>query len=291
LGLKTEKPGVKSWVRNGGQTEILGAHIYPLCTEKLTPMIRVEDAVFSGACIRETNFCNKDWPSYYTDKIIEEQNGTVDTLTHGETPLRGLGSGKGYSLYTSYIPGRDYPGDPVNLEAEAQGWNLVFLEWEHSGENIDGFILQRKLDDHFITIDTLSPDLREYLDTGLPPITEIDYRIIAFNTDGYSRNSNNATATTPVISVNPCKDPEQQGIRIFPNPSTGTIHLNLDQVFDGQPLNIVLYHVCGQLMFRNALEYYRNMEIYFGDVSEGQYLLIVNVREGTFHQPLSIFKH
>jgi len=288
LGLKTEKAGVKSWVSNGGRTEILGAHIYPQCTEKLTPMIRVDDALFSGACIRETNFCNKEWPSYYTNLIIEEQDGVIDTLKHGDAPLVGLAGGKGYALYTSHVPGPDYPEDPFELEASAAGWNIVHLTWAHPGGDFKGFILQRKIDDYFITIDSLDSGMREYWDTPVPPITRMYYRIMAFNDDGFSRFSNIANTKTPVVSAPEKPASADNPFKIYPNPARDNLRIEFTGEDRELPLQLSIFTITGLDVFTRKIHPPGLNRIELPDLPAGTYIIVVKVDQDRFYRKLTL---
>lgn len=99
LGLKTEKANICVDTLNGGRTEVLGAHIYAQGGPKTTPMLRIQDASASFACVRETNWSAA---KQYTDYVSETFNGVTRVLRKTEAPRGGAGTGRVLPLYVGY---------------------------------------------------------------------------------------------------------------------------------------------------------------------------------------------
>jgi len=92
LGLKTERGNVVVKTENGGQSEILGGHIYSTTGEKTHPMFEIVESAFSVAGLAERNF--NGYP--YQTWITETQSGVTKTLAASEVVNRGN------FYYTSY---------------------------------------------------------------------------------------------------------------------------------------------------------------------------------------------
>lgn len=288
LGLKTESFGLKSWVCAGGKTEILGAHIYPQCTEKLTPMFRIDDASFSGACIRETNFCNKEWPAYYTRYIVERQRMISDTLYHDDAPSKGNGSGRAYSLYVSYIDGIDYPSEPYGMTATPGGHDRINLSWNSDGLQTDGYIIERRIEKTFVPLDTIFGTEYFYNDTGLLPTWTYGYRVVAFNQDGYSLYSNEDEATTSAVSTRIPKKDDAGLFRIFPNPVNGKLFIEPSIPLQNLLTGIEIYNQSGMLVLRKQILLTDSVSLDLPNLPEGIYVVRLMSQAGSVIQPLVI---
>ena len=89
------------------------------------------------------------------------------------------------------------PAKPTNLFASASSSTEIKLSWTDNSNNEDGFKLERKTSGgSFAEIKTLSPNSVSFTDSGLNTDTTYYYRIRAYNVDGYSDYSNEASSTT-----------------------------------------------------------------------------------------------
>lgn len=269
LGLKTESYGLKSWVLNGGSTEILGAHVYPQCTEKTTPMFKVENAKFSGAGIRETNYCNKETPRYYLEYIEETQNNITRVFSHDDAPAIGGGNGRGYSLYTSHVDGLEYPGNIDTLKAETIGSDRIRLSWEQVTGSTLGYYLERKFGTYWIMIDTIPETTSSYVDEGLSENTIYSYRLQAYNANGITAFSNIATDTTFI--QNDIDLEKNVTVNIFPVPAKNILTIELNSSSTGLE-NIKVFSLDGRIQLvqeiRNPVE-----TIELASFDEGMYIL------------------
>ncbi len=262
LGLKTESYGIKSWVQNGGRTEILGAHIYPQCTFKLTPMMEIDDAYYSGACIRETNYCNKDYPSYYTQYVVETQGEVSDTLYHDDAPVKGSGSGRAYGLYVSSTEGLSLPAWITDLSYTATGTNTIELTWTKDAVNTTGYILQRTDSGLFRDIDTINSSVNSFTDTGLDPDTYYYYRIKSYNDDEFTSISNTVTVNiNNPVSVQPNRTGHLSSFTIYPNPGREQFTLRLKEPASGD-LTLRVFNQMGKVIL--SRQYASSGPISFG---------------------------
>jgi uncharacterized repeat protein (TIGR01451 family) len=93
---------------------------------------------------------------------------------------------------------------PSGLTATAASTNRIDLSWADNSSNEDGFEIERAADDGgspdaWSQIATVSANVTNYSDSGLPPGTKYWYRVRAYNTSGSSDYSNQASAATPAL--------------------------------------------------------------------------------------------
>ena len=106
------------------------------------------------------------------------------------------------------------PNKPTDLFASASSSTEIKLSWTDNSDNEDGFKVERKTSGgSFTEIKILTVNSTTYTDTGLTPNTTYYYRIRAYNTDGNSDYSNEASATTQ-------KEVESTIIRLYIDKTT-----------------------------------------------------------------------
>lgn len=238
LGLKVEKFGIKVKTTNNGTTEIIGAHIYPQCTPKTTPLFVDDNSTVSIANMRETNHCNP--PATYDIYVQEIVDGVTEDFLKTETNSGGWGSGKGMILYTGFkgeanpaMP----PAAPTSLSATQLSANEMQLTWNDNAVNEDGYVIEyRNIGGDFAHIDSVEPGNSYIHETSFPSFTVLEYRIRAFNEHGSSPWSPYAeviTMSSPSdilqqvnhMSINISKDNE--GNIQVENRTVETVYFNL----------------------------------------------------------------
>ncbi|WP_445736018.1 fibronectin type III domain-containing protein [Mariniflexile sp.] len=88
------------------------------------------------------------------------------------------------------------PVAPSNLAVSEILGTTVKLSWTDNATNENGFRVERKKDNTYITVATLAADDTSYADKDLNPLTAYTYRVIAFNAAGSSDYSNTIIGTT-----------------------------------------------------------------------------------------------
>lgn len=136
-------------------------------------------------------------PSYDYIWIKETILSSVDPTTGLNTRVLSGGRLNLFSGLSS--PGR--PIRPTKLSASAGVGASISLAWIDNSMIEDGFKIERKTGSgSYSEIGNVSANITSYNDTGLSELTKYYYRVSAFNSNGSSNYSNEASATT---SINP----------------------------------------------------------------------------------------
>ena len=127
------------------------------------------------------------------------------------------------SLETTTLPLP--PAPPANLIAEAVTVDEIQLSWVNASEIIDRIFIERSAGDNlnYEVIASLSVAAVSYTDTALPTPDEYFYRIQALNSGGESSYSNEASASTLVLSTF-----DSESYSIYPNPVDNVLHIRTD---------------------------------------------------------------
>ncbi len=91
------------------------------------------------------------------------------------------------------------PTAPINLTATSTSFSRIDLQWEDTSSNETGFKIERKtgIGGTYSEIDSVGIGQTAYASTELMGGTTYYYRVRAFNNDGPSGYSNEASSTTP----------------------------------------------------------------------------------------------
>jgi hypothetical protein len=95
------------------------------------------------------------------------------------------------------------PLAPTNLSATAAAPTEINLSWTDNSDNEEGFKVERKsgAEGSYSLIATTAGNVASYSDSNLSASTVYFYRVLAFNSEGESSYSNEASATTPAAGV------------------------------------------------------------------------------------------
>jgi len=129
--------------------------------------------------------------SSYSDIDLETGTTYYYVVTAVDTDGNQSNNSEEASATTDSIPGTP-PEPPTSLTATAVSSTQINLSWADNSDNETGFKIERD----FVQIDTVGVGVTGYSDAGLDPSTTYTYRVRAYNDDGNSGYSNNASATT-----------------------------------------------------------------------------------------------
>lgn len=89
------------------------------------------------------------------------------------------------------------PNAPSNLSAMTNSQSEIDLSWTDNSMNEDGFVVERQTGSSgFVQVATVPANVTIYYDSSLVPDTVYNYRVAAYDSDGFSAFSNTASATT-----------------------------------------------------------------------------------------------
>ena len=91
------------------------------------------------------------------------------------------------------------PKAPTNLEATALSTSEIELTWTDNADNEDGFRVKRD----GAVIAGVGADVQSFTDSGLATSTSYTYKVKAFNDEGVSAYTNEASATTQAEEMPP----------------------------------------------------------------------------------------
>jgi len=155
----------------------------------------------------------------------------------------GVLSFAGAASVSSAVSIADVPFVPSSFGASTVSATQINLSWTDNSSNEDGFSVERKTGSSgtYAEIATTTPNTTSYSDAGLTPNTTYVYQIRAFNANGYSPYSNEASAATLALS----SPPAGGGGSGFAGSGGGTGYLNVsiipttirESVLQGADLN------------------------------------------------------
>ncbi|UCH11488.1 MAG: T9SS type A sorting domain-containing protein [Fidelibacterota bacterium] len=175
------------------------------------------------------------WPELHTYDVPAD--GDHDGMADDWEAANGLDStdasdrngdfnGDGYTNLEKYLNSlcerTDFLMAPAELAAITLSHEEVRLTWKENALNESGFAIERSTGDTsaFVEIGTADADAKEYVDSGLSPLTTYHYRVRAFNAQVQSIYTTLAQVTTldesgrPLTARNPTPADSSTGVKI-----------------------------------------------------------------------------
>ncbi|QSE97268.1 reprolysin-like metallopeptidase [Fulvivirga lutea] len=175
--------------------------------------------------------------------IFEDINLNLDNEYFYRVKAINSGGSSGYSNEVSALLLPLPPASPTNLIAEAIDLSQISLSWVDVADNEDNYIVERSVgeNNNYVEIASISANSTSFDDDNLGELTEYFYRIKAINTGGESDFSNEASASTLVLSVSNNLADE---VIISPNPFEGILNIELNE--NKQEVDLIIYDSRGQ---------------------------------------------
>ncbi|MCI0751122.1 MAG: PQQ-dependent sugar dehydrogenase [Flammeovirgaceae bacterium] len=163
------------------------------------------------------------------------------------------------------------PSDLILTESPTQNE----LQWTENSNNELGYIIERSwfYDSNFEVLDTVSTNSNQYLEDIGSDTTHYNYRVSAYNDGGQSEY---AYVADIILST---EEGSNKQIRIFPNPSSGTIYIELQQ-----PANVLITDATGH----NHLDLQNISGTLPVQLYEGIYIVIVQSRQYLIRQKIVV---
>lgn len=131
--------------------------------------------------------------NYWINRYIAISSNSKYQLIFDREPGKNITTEGSSRLYGYRVPPTTPPSPPQNLKGKVLGNDSIQLTWEHSDDLEDGFHI---LDEQNNIIGTVGPDITKFIETGLTPGTTVRRKIVAYNTMGWSNESNEVILTT-----------------------------------------------------------------------------------------------
>ena len=107
-----------------------------------------------------------------------------------------------FTLFAGIAGSQTFPDAPTGLAATAVSTSRIDLSWTDNSDDETGFKIERRTGSgSYAQIATLEANVTTFSNTGLASNTQYTYRVRAYNDDGNSAYSNEASATTSPTGI------------------------------------------------------------------------------------------
>ncbi len=159
-------------------------------------MFEVERSSTSGNAGFTTVATGPSGTTHFADLMIESNSIYYYRIKY---------SGPSGTAYSNVVRARTQASlvpSPENLVGIASTSSSVELSWDYAGTNHEGFLVQRApgMNQSFATLDSVDASQRHFSDKSVSQLSNLLYRVVAFNGNDWSDFSNTAMVTVPMHS-------------------------------------------------------------------------------------------
>ncbi len=167
------------------------------------------------------------------------------------------------------------PTPPSGLTAEAQSVNQIRLNWADNSANETGFKVERSASagSGYAEITQVGAGITTFTDNNLPAGTRYFYRVRAFNAQGNSDYSNEASTIVGITYI----DVSNQ-LKVFPNPTEERLSVQIDNQYQGY-INVRIIDMVGKTLIQEVWQKYINKlskEMNVSNLPNGIFILEIN---------------
>ena len=168
------------------------------------------------------------------------------------------------------------PSTPLNFIATLSQSNTISISWDKPGENEEGFVLDRKINDGvFDFLDSLGAEQVSYIDSDVSEDNTYAYRLTAFNSiGGNSSFTDEVSVEITVLGIGDSQD------IVFPNPFKDVLIIDFgDNPITSKEILIELIDLSGKTVLKRNFDFETRIELDLGDeginLSKGSYILSI----------------
>jgi hypothetical protein len=210
---------------NGGGTPLPPPPPPPVPSAPAAPGALTAQAASSSAINLswQDNSSNED--SFRVEQLVNGAWQEVQSLAAGTTTVQITGlaaatsysfraraaNSAGYSAYSNVASASTQPAPPpaapTALTAQAVSSSAINLSWQDNSSDETSFHVQQLVTGAWQEVQVLGPNVTSAQITGLAAATSYSFRVMAYNTNGYSAYSNVASAATQAAAPPPSTVP------------------------------------------------------------------------------------
>ncbi|OJJ23532.1 hypothetical protein BKI52_03985 [marine bacterium AO1-C] len=210
-------------------------------------------------------------------KLFTDQNVTEGNVYYYR--VRAVNS-TGTSLFSNEVNASVTFAINIALTASGQASNTIYLSWTTSNINVDGYNIERTVDETngYVKIASVEMNTREYIDQGLELGKTYFYRVRAFKGTSFSQYSNHIGSNVLVTGINEILF---QGIKVLSNPNErGVFQIKL-KVRNHQDLKVELRNEQMQILPQGLVQKLEDgYQVSLNQYASGLYFLIFKTKIG-----------
>ncbi|NDP21037.1 MAG: T9SS type A sorting domain-containing protein [Paludibacter sp.] len=166
------------------------------------------------------------------------------------------------------------PKGPVSLTTTSSSQGQITVAWIDKASNETGYILERRTGNTtFSTYKTLESNTKQFVDTDLKMDSTYYYRVMAFNSVGFSVFSNVGSVNMSLTAINDVSN-KNPYIYLYNNTLTSNCSSALIE-------SVEIYSVTGQKLMHNNINA-NQFSVPLNDYKAGVYIAIIKIQKKVY---------